>query len=196
MTLADVKAILGIVGTTYDAALTAAMPLITQRFEQYTRRGLARRVITDEMHRHERVSTRVYLWAFPVAVLTAITLDGVDADIQSFDLDAQTGIIESRALLHADRVVVDYTGGYAQDAVPIDLQHAYATAVGVQAAVPDVSGASGTSAIRSIGLGGGALQVAFDTARSTLAGSYDVTGVPPDLMDYAGTLNYYRRMVL
>lgn len=185
---------------TYDEVLDAQMRLVTFWFEQYCQRGLARRVIVGEKveDRHDRY--RIHLWAFPVTLLSKVVVDDVQQPLDSFHLNAARGILTSKTLQlsAAERIEVDYTAGYATSEVPDDLAHAYALAVAARVGrTVSVGGSStGSAAIKSIGLGGGALSVTFDTARQSggFEGVYDVDDVPPDIQPYAATLDYYRRI--
>jgi hypothetical protein len=205
ISLAQVKAILEIESTddTYDAAMTAALPLVTQWFEMYCDRGLAEREIEDEEYMFPGTG-RLYLRSFPVTLLTAIKKDEVDSDPSQYLLNGRDGYIVGKQgaprLDDAEVVKVSYTGGYAQEDVPADLARAYAVAVGVRAGEPTAiaaSSSSGTAAIKAIGLGGGALSVQFDVADPPvggISGNYSVSNVPVEVQNQASVLNYYRRM--
>lgn len=210
LTIEDVRVRLGYESDddSYDTLLVQAMPLVTSWFEQYCDRGLAERTVTDEEF-HSNRSTRVYVWAYPISTLDAVSLDGIPTDVTQLTVNKKDGYFYGKygypALNMSNLILVSYTGGYPQNGVPEDLAQAYADAVGAKcgitttedALVSGTASASGTSAIKSIGLGGGALAVAFDTGSSStkggITGSYDVNAVPVEVQNYASVLNYYKR---
>jgi hypothetical protein len=211
--LAAVKVILGLGpdpgsdDDTYDAAITAALPVVTQWFEQFCDRGLASRVITAEEH-HFNPTNRLYVWAYPLTTLTAIKKDGTDSAIDQYRVVAASGYVYGKngfpRLDDADLIQVSYTGGYAVADVPPDLARAYALAVGSLAGVPSADAAlastsSSSGAIKSIGLGGGALSVSFDTsgavaAKGGVSGAFDITNFPVEVQLQASVLQAYRRI--
>lgn len=211
LTLNGVKVWLGIDPATgdndsYDDMITARLPLVTQWFESYCDRGLAQRVITAEeiFFQHAR---RVYTWAFPITEVVSVEVNGAVILGSEFIVNSNAGYFYGGPNYvwpwghqYCDLIVVSYTGGYPPDAVPEDLAYAFATCVGVQAGVAGVSaggvGGSGGGAIKSIGLGSGALQVAFDTrggATGGLTGSYSINNVPTEVQSYASVLDRYVR---
>jgi hypothetical protein len=190
----------------YDTLLAMAMPLVTTWFEQYCDRGLAQRDIVLEATHYNRVS-RVYVWAYPLVSLDAVLLDGVESDVSQYRINAAAGYYYAKYdypwLHRAELIETTYTGGYLPTEVPEDLAQAYADCVGVKCGMTPTedaivsSSATGSSAIRSIGLGGGALAVAFDTSASSakggISGSFDVSGAPVELQNYVSILNFYKR---
>jgi hypothetical protein len=185
---------------TYDVAIDAALPVVTAWFEEYCCRGLAFREITDEELFDNR-NRRIYVWAFPISVLTSVDVDGVLVDGASYVVNSKAGYFmpgSSRGSVeYAELLKITYDGGYAAEDVPDDLADAFANAVGVQAAVAGVTASTGgSSAIKSIGLGGGALSVAFDTGTVSggTSGTYDVSNAGPEVQSYASTLDRYSRM--
>jgi len=201
LTRASVKTRLGLESDddTYDVAIDAALPLVTEWFEAYCDRGLAQRTVTDE-DIFNNASRRVYVWCFPLTTLTTVKVDGESVDGTAYNVAKNQGYFfpgSSRPSVEfAEHMQVTYTGGYAQNAVPEDLAQAFALAVGTQASVAGVSTSSSSSAIKSIGLGSGALSVAFDTAaqQGGITGAFDVSGVPVEVQNSASVLNRYVRM--
>jgi hypothetical protein len=187
---------------TYDAKIDAALPLVTEWFEQYCQRGLARRTIADEEVFFNDVQ-KIFLWCFPLVSLASVEVDGALVPGSSYVLNKKQGYIFPGTMRSpvevGTRLVVSYVGGYDVSEVPADLADAFATAVGVKAAVPTASAASGGSgAIKSIGLGGGALSVAFDTGTAIggISGAFSVADVPVQVQNYASVLDYYKRHVV
>jgi hypothetical protein len=88
-----------------------------------------------------------------------------------------------------------YSGGYPPDDVPADLADAYARCCADYAGVSYAAGGggagSGGAPLKSLGLGSGALTVAFDTGTAAKS-SYDTSGVPPILAPYLFVLEGYR----
>jgi hypothetical protein len=198
--LADVKARVGLEADddSYDDALTKAIPLVTMWFEQYCGRGLALRTDFVEEIGNPDGWGRIYLYNRPLVSVAQVLADGYELDLSSIRLMKALGYIETKevgstALSQAEVLTVKYTGGYDTDEVPEDLAQAFAecSALRCNITLPTV-GSAGSSAIRAIGLGGGALSVQFDTAAGGLSGSYNIGGVPPEVQQYASVLNYYR----
>lgn len=204
LTLLEVKARLGLESDddTYDDKMTPALNLVTTWFEQFCGRGLAARVIVGE-ELFDQPGPRIFPWAYPLTTLTAVKFDDTTKNVALFRVNKAAGYFFDKggaplSVSPIRFVELSYTGGYAAAAVPEDLAQAYASAVGVRAGVPDAAAAGGSSAsgtIKSIGLGGGALQVAFETANPTggLEGTFDVSNVPVEVQPYASVLSYYCR---
>ena len=183
----------------YDEAITAALPLVTSWFEEYCCRGLAAVDIAAE-EIFENTNRRIYTWAFPIIELVSVTVDGQVYAGSEFVVNKSAGYFfggQTRPYVEAGTVLsIEYRGGYEPEDVPPDLAFAFANACGVRAGVPSASSSSGGgSAIRSIGLGSGALQVAFDTGTQVggISGSYNVGDVPTEVQQYASVLDRYVR---
>ena len=206
LTRDQVKIILGIEldDDTYDIQIDTYLPIVTTWFETYCDRGLAAADRVEEIF--DVTTHRVYLWAFPINSVTAVVRDEDIADNFQYRFSKYGGYIYPdfnywayRALRHAQLLTVTYNGGYLPAEVPADLALAFSIAVGVQGAVSStvVSGAGGSSssAIKSIGLGGGALSVQFDSSSASggISGTYSVSNVPTEVQPYASVLDRYVR---
>jgi hypothetical protein len=191
LSLEQVKAILGIEGSESDEKLTPALAVVTEYFENHCKRGLA---YESEVVEEFRVTTRLALFRFPVDEVIELLVDGVPFSGVTVN-DLTRGFI--RIGYNAAQVArVTYAGGYVDDAVPADLADAYARCVadyaGVTHSAGGGSGAGGGGApLKSLGLGSGALTVAFDTGAAAQQ-TYDTSGVPPVLAPYLFVLEHYR----
>ncbi len=186
---------------TYDELLPSALALVTHWFEAYCQRGLAQRAVVGEVVEDVGLKSYFYVWAFPSVTLSKVVIDGAEVDLSQFKVNSARGVVVCKdpvLVASAESIVVDYTGGYAQSSAPDDLAQAYALAVASRIGYTVSSGSSSSVAIRSIGLGGGALSVQFDTARATggYEGAYDVANVPVEVQQYASTLDRYRRIAV
>jgi hypothetical protein len=190
--LDEVKKLLGIVDsdTDNDAKLSAALPVITEYFENHCKRGLAYVAdVVEEM----RLVMRLPLFRYPVEVITELQIDGVVQSLPQFDA--------ARGFVHigygAPQVArVKYSAGYATADVPADLADAYARACADYAGVAYASGAvgggsGGAAPLKSLGLGSGALVVSFDTAAQS-RNEFDTSAVPALLAPYLFVLEHYR----
>lgn len=188
LTLDDIKTRLGIADTTYDEALTAAAPQVTEWFETYCLRGLAEQVDDVEVL---YAAPRIGLFRYPITSITSFTYGTTEVYSASYTVDAKAGQILTGWANTRDMVTVTYTGGYAQDAVPPDLAQAYARCCGDVAAVPATGvNVTGSAPLKSLGLGGGALNIAFDNGST--AAAYDTSDSPAVLDPYVFTLRRYR----
>jgi hypothetical protein len=189
ITLEQIKTILGITGTEHDAALTAAAPVVTDLFENYCRRGLAHGVdIVEEME----VGPRLSVFRFPLEVVTELLIDDVAVEVPK--LDRRNGHILLGYRNSSTRATITYTGGFPQTDVPIDLATAYANCCkdysGIAVAGGTTGGGGGSTPLKSLSLGSGALAVAFDTSGVT-SSAYDVEDAPTILQPYAFTLRRF-----
>jgi len=189
LTLERVKEILGISSSTEDAKLSAAMPIVTELFENYCRRGLAFDI--EEVEEHP-VTMRIGLFRYPLHSVDLFMID----DIEQSDpkIDRRHGFVLYGSNGAASSVAsVTYAGGYHQDDVPYDLADAYAKCSADFAGVSYTSSGStgGGAPLKSLSLGSGALAVSFDTASSSSL-TYDASAVPTILQPYYYTLERYR----
>jgi hypothetical protein len=187
------------------------MPRVTAWFENYCDRGLARRSIVEEEIFFNSMS-KLYLWAFPIVSVSLVDIDGTEYAGDSFLINRQAGYIYGKNgdpwLRGAgDLIKVTYVGGYEHTlvppdtfGVPADLAAVYADACGGETGVSGAgsgTGGGGGGTIKSIGLGSGALSVAFDTSSAAqkggITGAFSIEGVPTEVQNYASTLNYYVR---
>jgi len=189
LTLDAVKALLDITVDDNDEQLTAALPVVTEYFENYCKRGLAYvEGVVEEMG----VSSRLALFRYPVAEVTELQLDG--AIVAALPrIDKQRGFVHvSGGCCVALVARVTYSGGFPEDEVPADLADAYARAVADYAGVSYAAAATtgGGAPLKSLGLGSGALTVAFETG--AVGASYDTSSVPPLLAPHLFVLDHYR----
>lgn len=201
ITLEMVKEDLGIDAedTTYDAEITAAMPVVDAWFENYCQRGLVQVEAAAETLTRIK-SYRLNIWRYPVNNAVTVTIDGSAVSADDLLLNSREGWLEylNEKLIEGNVILLDYDGGYPPDSVPADLRNAYSRCVGDSAGYGEgeATGSGGSGGdLKSINLGSGALSVAFatDTNSGGISGGYDVTNVPPELQDYAAILDYYRR---
>jgi hypothetical protein len=205
-----VKVLLGISGTDEDDALTAALPVITAYFENHCRRGLA---YVDPVVEESRIVAveRLPLFRFPVDAVVELAIDGAALDPAPVppQLDQARGFIYPYSTWpYGGRPYtgpgwgtwwggfarVTYSGGYPEDEVPADLALAFARCSADLAGVSyagSSSSSGGGAPLKSLGLGSGALTVAFDTGTAARS-SYDTSSVPPLLAPYLYTLEGYR----
>lgn len=187
--LATVKTLLGISGSESDAQLTAALPVVTEYFENHCKRGLAFVTgVIEEM----ALTCRLPLFRFPIDTVTELLLDGVVTAVTDAMVDEARGFI--RMGYNAGQLArVTYDGGFPEADVPADLALAYARACADFAGVTYSAGGStgGGAPLKSLGLGSGALTVAFDTAAAAQS-AYDTSAVPPVIAPYLFVLEHYR----
>jgi hypothetical protein len=186
LSLDGVKSVLGITDTTHDAALTKAMCIVTELFENYCGRGLALVTALSETYPMEK---RIPARRFPIGSITSFTVDDVPEEVPKFD--AVHGFFYGRWAPDSEVVVV-YDGGYPQGDVPPDLAEAYARCCADYGGVPYTSaGNAGGAPLKSLSLGSGALAVQFDTGGSQDS-SYDTADAPAILQPYVFVLRRYR----
>jgi hypothetical protein len=200
LSLDKVKTLLGITDTASDAALTAALPVITAYFETHCRRGLAYVAGVVEEQRIVPVE-RLPLHRFPVDAVSELLVDNVATDVPiPPQLDKARGFIYLQQAVGywvnwraGSFARVTYSGGYPEDDVPADLAQAFARCCADFGGVAYAGGSSSGSGapLKSLGLGSGALTVSFDTALAVKS-SYDTSSVPPLLAPYLYTLEAYR----
>ena len=187
LSLDKVKLLLGIDVDDNDEKLTAALPVVTEYFENHCKRGLA---FVEGVVEEMGVTPRLALFRFPVDDVSELQIDGLTVAVPVVPaLDKQRGFIRTSGGSWAR---VTYDGGFAEDDVPADLADAYARAVADYAGVSYSAGAStgGGAPLKSLGLGSGALTVAFETG--AVGEIYDTSSVPPLLAPYLFVLDHYR----
>lgn len=189
LTLAKVKEILGIASSTEDAKLTAAMPVVTDLFENYCQRGLA--YDREELEEHY-VTQRIPLFRYPLATIDLFMLDGVEQETPK--MDKRHGFVLYGSNAPDSTASITYAGGYPQADVPRDLADAYARCCADYSGVAYTSGGStgGSAPLKSLSLGSGALAVSFDTGSSAASSTYDTSAVPSLLQPYYFVLERYR----
>ena len=196
LSLDQIKTALGITDSASDDKLTAAMPVITEYFENYCKRGLAYVVdCVEELP----LTRRLALLRYPVEVVSELLINDVAAPtIPPPALDASHGIVFMGAsgfpiwCAPPSIALITYTGGYPDDEVPADLADVYARCCADYGGVTYSVGASaGGAPLKSLGLGSGALTVAFDTAAASHS-AYDTSAVPSLLAPYLFVLEHYR----
>lgn len=209
LTRDQVKAILGLgpdPGTdddSYDVIIDTYLPVVTTWFENYCDRGLAARDYVEQIH--DSRTRRIYLYGFPINDLTSVVREDDLTTSINYRFNSQGGYIypdfvgQSSLYNFSQLLTVTYNGGYAQGSVPADLALAFAVCVGTQGSVSSsvitAASSSGGSAIKAIGLGGGALSVQFDSGKAAggISGTFDISNVPTEVQAYASVLNRYVR---
>jgi Phage gp6-like head-tail connector protein len=189
--LDKVKELLGITDTSSDARLTAALPVVTEYFENYCKRGLA--YVADVVE-EQALTARLPVFRYPIDTVGELLIDGA-ATTHPYTVDQARGyiILGYVCFWYPQRASVTYSGGYPQDEVPADLADAYARCCADYAGVKYTVGAStgGGAPLKALGLGSGALTVSFDTGAQAQS-AYDTSAVPPLLAPYLFTLERYR----
>jgi len=206
-TIDEIKLTLGIDpnDVTYDEAIASNLAATISLIESYLGRGIA---YADELQEFDPPDTEnpaLLLYRFPVDVVNEVTVEG--QALGGWRVQKRSGIVRwheacACTVAHyccrsAPQIVVDYTGGYPDDAWPADLLDAVmqvfygrwraSNNTGNIAEIPSGGG------VRSVSVDG--LTVQYDSA--TFAGSaFAGSVVPPELTGVAAALDPYRARLL
>jgi hypothetical protein len=119
-TLANVKARLGITGTTYDTFLTQQIQLVSDVIEGYCRRKFATATWKQNLYKEDNcVVRRFVLFHYPVQEITTLKEDGETADSDTYRLNKPSGTItgvDGRGFFYASDTEITYVAGY--DTIP------------------------------------------------------------------------------
>lgn len=121
-TLANVKARLGITGTSDDTFLTQQIELISETIEAYCRRKFLTADWTQTFYRGDyEMCKMLELYHFPVQEISSILEDGVELDEDEWRLHKPTGRIirTSGEFFWPEETVVNYTAGLETTPRPV-----------------------------------------------------------------------------
>lgn len=201
-TLDEVKAALGIepTDTSKDAAITAGLAATVAMIETYLGRGIAYGPQRQQFEPVETRNPKLMLWRFPIDTVESVTQDG--GAVSGWRALHSQGVLEwgQGCGCYAPRyrcerdplVVVNYTGGYPDDAWPADLLEAVMRAFYGRwnATGGNIASTTNGAPIRSWSADG--LTVQYADADVLLSDSTAASTVPPDLMGVAAMLEPYR----
>lgn len=122
-TLSNVKARLGISGTTYDTFLTAQITLVSDTIEAYCRRKLLTTTFTQHFYRTDyNYSAMLQLFCYPVQSITTLVEDTVPLDPSTYRIHKPSGKlirVDHNVFFRAQETVVTYVSGYTTLPTPI-----------------------------------------------------------------------------
>lgn len=206
-TLDEIKTVLGIPAgdSSKDQQLTDLINATVAMIETYLGRGIAFARITQEFGPIETRDPRLFLSRYPVQQVHSVTVDGQAQPADSYWLYPNTGILQwragcgcthfmSRACARDVLALVDYEGGYPDDAWPPDLCEAvmrtfyarWAALASSAGSVPPAAGAP-VKAWTADGL-----SIQYDTATQPGLGELASSSIPADLLPVAAMLDGYR----
>lgn len=203
-TLAELKDMLGIAGldATQDAAILSQFETTLAVVENYLGRGVAFGSVVQAFEPVETRNRRLMLHRFPVALVRSVTVDGVA--VTGYRLFPASGILQFRedcgggghmrgGCANEPIVLVDYDGGYLDDAWPADLMDALMRAFFSRW---NATGATGSSAeitsqapIRSVTVDGSSVTWGDFQASAEKHGGGPV---PNELLAVSAQLDPYR----
>lgn len=121
VTLADVKAFIGVADTGSDALLTAMLATAVQQTESYCGAYFSARTVTETMYPEDPLRTLV-LGTAPVVTLTSLTFDdGAAENLISYTALLRQGMLKrvDGSALSARKMVAVYTVGYSGASDPL-----------------------------------------------------------------------------
>jgi hypothetical protein len=204
-TLDEIKLVLGIDPSddSKDAAIAAQLAAVVTMIENYLQRGIA---FAHEIEEFDPPETRVdslNLFRFPVSAVQSVTQEGTE--IAGYRFAKKAGIVywrrgcyrlRSHTWIELPLIVVEYDGGYPDDAWPADLLGAvmqvfYArwAATGGTGSVSNID--AGASANRSVSVDGLTI-TRGEGPQSTYAFGGVVIPVNVELAPVAAVLEPYR----
>jgi len=122
-TLSNVKARLGITGTTYDTFLTSQIQLISDVIESYCRRKFLEADYIQTFYKEDfNTGDQVFLYHYPVSAIASFDVDGTakvaDTDYRLHKPTGKIVPLGSGSII--GRIAeVEYTAGYATCPTPI-----------------------------------------------------------------------------
>jgi hypothetical protein len=206
-TLDELKEMLGIPAndTSQDADIASMVAATIAIVESYLGRGIQAFSGTQQFEPINTRNPKLLLFSFPVQIVRSVTADG--AAVDGWRVLHSSGVLEwqGRGCGYAwpacpERdpiVIVDYDGGYPDDAWPPDLLDAvlrvFSSKWQATGATGNVMDASAGGPIRSVAVDG--LTVAYGDVNAAAA---QMTGgpVPPELAGVVGLLEPYRQLLV
>lgn len=126
ITLSEVKARVGITGTSEDTYLEGLISSVCQHVEFYIRRPVRWRKVTETILKP--LPGNIVLSTRPVVAVTSLTIDGSTVGSQTYTLDGSSGIIyptdDDIVFSDTRKIVVVYRAGYTPTEIPDALKHA------------------------------------------------------------------------
>lgn len=199
-TLEQIKEQLGISGAESDAAITALLASTIAMVETYLGRGI--KYMANAVEEFDPPDSRgpgLFVFRFPVEQVISITQEGADlTGWRVFKADGEVrlrnfccGDWRGRACRQDVLIVVNYAGGYPDDAWPTDLVAA------VMRVFYDRWAATGnTGNTSSMEAAGANRSVSIDgltiTRESLASNALGELAIPPELLAVAAALDPYR----
>lgn len=121
-TLSNVKARLGITGTTYDNFLTTQITLVSDTIEAYCRRIFLSDNYVQTFYRGDyRPCPLLEVFHYPVTAVASVVEDGVTVDTDLYRIHKPTGRIikTSGVFFYAIETVVTFTAGLTSTPTPV-----------------------------------------------------------------------------
>ena len=196
----DIREALGIADNAKDDEITALMSSTIALIETYLGRGFIRADEVEEIDPPESRLDAVLLFRYPVESVTSVTRN--DVALTGYRLQKAAGVLRfGEACGRRRRVcceenwplVVSYTGGYADDALPADLvdcvMRVFYGRWQSTGGTGNLADADSGGAIRSVAVDG--LTVTRDSPSYAGAAFADAV-IPPELASVAAALDPYR----
>ena len=205
-TLDELKEMLGIPAseTDQDADITAMMAATIAIVESYLGRGIQAFSGTQQFEPINTRNPKLLLFSFPVQLVRTVSADGTA--VAGWRVLNESGVLEwgsrgcawPRSCGERDPiVVVDYDGGYPDDAWPPDLLDAVLRVFSAKwqgtGATGNVMDTSAGGPIKSVAVDG--LQVSYGDVGSAAA-QFAGGPVPPELAGVVGLLEPYRQRLV
>ena len=203
--LDELKEMLGIPASdvSQDADITAMMAATIAIVETYLGRGIQEFSGPEQFEPIDTRNPKLLLYSFPVRTVRTVTSDG--APVSGFRIYNDSGVLEWQAQGCAPRtcagrdpiVVVDYDGGYEDDAWPPDLLDAvlrvFASKWQATGGTGSVMDAPAGGAVKSVTVDG--LAVSYGDPNAAAA-EFSGVPVPPELAGVVGLLDPYRQRLV
>ena len=125
VTLADVKAVLGVTGSDQDARITALLATASEQIEKYTGCLVAQREVTEFAYPEDQIDVFV-LSRYPVSALTSFHIDDAAETLTDYRLAAAQGMIRRKdgTAITGREFKFVYSVGWAAGNVPAALVEA------------------------------------------------------------------------
>ena len=124
--VAQLKTFLGITVTTYDTLLEDILKSVTKYIQNYTGRELEQAAITDEAFSTNGLNRIFAVRESPIDTVATFTMtfDGDAVDSDDYEILYEDGIIvfDFPPVRGTNKLLISYTGGYAADEIPKDLE--------------------------------------------------------------------------
>lgn len=199
MSLAAMKALLGVSATTFDVQIEFACNVISSLIRTYTGRQLMQGEYVDTFHPEQRIIREgggafLSLKEYPVQSITSITVNGNAASVPT-RLHKKIGITVPDNVAPDDTLVVTYEAGYSP--LPFDLQSVFVDLVRRQLAALGVdlttvsSTVPATAAVKAVSVG--ALRVDYATGGGNASSANFLSPLSDTVLDeYSSILESYR----